>query len=77
MPIRKSHSINEPENNVILASSVAAPWGIQFQTGFYGLTDTIAELQNLINLTLINCQIIYACLNNILTEAKDRKKCTN
>ena len=42
----------------------------QFQTGFYGQTDMPAEFQKAIDLTLTNCQNIYAYLDDILIVKK-------
>ena len=42
----------------------------QFQTGFYGLTDMLAEFQKAVDLTLTYCNNTYAYLDDILIATK-------
>ena len=50
--------------------SVNAIGTYQFQTGFYGLTDLVAEFQKAIDLPLTNCTSTYAYLDDILIVTK-------
>ena len=42
----------------------------QFQTGFYGLTDMLAEVQKAIDLCLTRCTNTYAYLDDIMIVTK-------